>query len=209
MSQQINLFQGISREEGARFSSQTVLRASAIVIVFIAFLYVYISWQVGALRDEVKRSEQRHATLISKLDEARKKFKVRTKSQTLDTKVGRLDKLVEARVRVKEILQQGIYSNTTGYSRYLLAIARQHIRGIWITGIEVTGAGSEVTLRGKSIKPELVPQFVQRLANEPTLEGIQFKVFRLDRAENEKTKKREPYVDFLIKTSESVETDES
>lgn len=209
MSQQINLFHGVSREEGARFSSQTVIRASAIVVVFVALLYVYISWQVGALRDEVKRSEQRHATLISQLDEARKKFKVRTKSQALDTKVGRLDKLVESRARVKEVLQQGAYSNTSGYSKYLLAVSRQHLPGIWITGIEVMGSGNDITLKGKSVEPELVPQFVQRLSNEPALAGVQFKVFRLDRPENEKTKKREPYVDFLIKTSEIVETEES
>ncbi len=209
MSQQINLFQGISREEGAKFSSQTVLRASVIVAAFIALLYMYIYWQVDVLRDEITHSEQRHAKLISQLDEAKKRFKVRTKSEALEVKVARLDKLVESRAHVKQILLQGAYRNTTGYSKYLLAVARQHIPGIWITGIEVAGAGDDVTLLGKSLKPELVPQFVQRLSNEPALAGVQFKVFRLDRPENEKTKQRAPYVDFLIKTSEVVETEES
>ena len=179
------------------------------MVVFIALLYAYIYWQVGELRAEVTRSTQRHAALVSQLDQAKKQFKVRTKSQALEAKVARLDKLVESRGRVKEILQQGTYSNTTGYSRYLLAVARQHVPGIWITGIEVTGAGEDVTLRGKSLKPELVPKFVQRLSNEPALEGVQFKVFRLDRPEDEKTKQRAPYVDFLIRTSEIVETEES
>lgn len=199
MSQQINLYQAAFRKQPERFSASTLLRASAVVIAAVVLLYAFGRWQLSALRAEVANVEQQHTALLKRLEDTQRKFAARAKNEHLDREIARMETLIAAKSRVRDILERGVFANTRGYSEYLLAFARQHVNGVWLTGFDIAGAGERLTLKGRTTVPELVPQYVQKLANEQTLAGIEFQVFRMERPEKEQ--RRQPYIEFLATTA--------
>jgi hypothetical protein len=201
MSQQINLFQPIFRKEPKKFSAKAMLQAGLLVLLGVGLLYGYSQWQVNSLRLELARAEARQTAAAKRLDEMSRKFGKRAKDRLLEREIARLEGVIAAKSRIKEILESGVFANTEGYSEYLMAFARQHVSGIWLTGFDIGGAGEKLTLEGRSTVPELVPQYMQRLASEDALSGIEFQVFRMERPEEEEKIRAPDYIEFLVTTA--------
>ena len=113
----------------------------------------------------------------------------------------RLESEIVSRQRIQEALQSGVFSNTLGFSDYFISFARQHIHGIWLTGVDITGAAEQMILSGRSTSPELVPRYMQKLSAEKPLSGIVFNVFQMNRPAPDAKQMEPPYIEFQVKTS--------
>jgi hypothetical protein len=51
---------------------------------------------------------------------------------------------------------------------------------LWLTGASIVGAGKEIGLQGRTVQPDLVPQYISALSRESVLQGKSFA--RLDMA---------------------------
>ena len=203
MSQQINLFQPIFRKEPKKFSARAMLQAGLLVLLGVGLLYGYSQWQVNSLRSELARAEARQMAATKRFEEMSRKFGKRAKNRLLEREITRLESVIAAKSRIKEILESGAFANTEGYSEYLMAFSRQHVSGIWLTGFDIGGAGEKLTLEGRSTVPELVPQYMQRLASEDALSGIEFQVFRMERPEEDAKIRAPGYIEFLVTTADA------
>ena len=65
-------------------------------------------------------------------------------------------------------------TTTGGHARYLRALARQAVDGLWLTEVTVNGTGRDIALRGRALAPELVADYLRRLGQEDVLHGIAF-----------------------------------
>jgi hypothetical protein len=72
---------------------------------------------------------------------------------------------------------------------------------VWLTGFDITGSAEQMTLAGRSTNPELVPRYMQKLSAEPTLSGIEFRVFQMNRPAPDAKDTDVHYVEFQIKTA--------
>jgi hypothetical protein len=202
--QQVNLYQPIFRKQEKKFSARAMLQAIAAVFAGVVLLYGWTQWQVRGLKDELRRAEQQQATVAKRLNDVTAQFSGRRTVQSVDEEIARLEKQLAARQRVREILSRGIFGNTQGFSEYFAAFARHPMPGLWLTGFDIVGAAEQMTLQGRTTNPEAVPRYVQRLAAEPKLTGIEFQVFQLARpAPAGKT--AAAYVDFMLKTAGAPE----
>jgi hypothetical protein len=198
--QQINLYRPIFRKQEKKFSALAMLQAGVAVVAGIAIIYGLMLWQVRGLRTDLRQTEKRLVASVKRLDDANARFGSGSQGKQLEQQVAELEKQVAARERVRDLLGRGIFSNTTGYSDYLVAFARQHVSGIWLTGFDITGAGEYMRLQGRTIDPALVPRYVQRLSDEQVLSGKEFQVFTMGRPLDKDGHAAEPYVDFLFRT---------
>ena len=202
MSQQVNLYQPIFRKEEKKFSTLAMLQAMGLVVAGVVAIYAFTWWQIGALKSELKRTEQHHATATKRLVEATERFGQRaTGRNSLDSEITRLEGEIVAKQRIQEILQRGMFSNTHGFSDYFVSFARQYTPGVWLTGFDITGAAEQMTLAGRSTNPELVPRYMQKLSAEKTLSGIVFRVFQMNRPVADAKEPNALYVEFQAKTS--------
>ena len=201
MNQQVNLYHPIFRKKEKKFSAVAMLQAGGAIIAGIVLLYGLQLWQHYSQKKELAQIDKQQAMLTKRLEDVSQKFGRRTKSRLLQQEVDRLQRQLIARARVQEILQQGVFSNTYGYSTYFIAFARQHISGMWLTGFDITGGGEEMSLQGRSTDPALIPRYVQKLASEDTLNGTEFEIFQILRPQAEDKKRNANYVEFLIKTA--------
>lgn len=200
MSQQINLYQPIFRKEEKKFSTVAMLQAVGTVTLGVALLYAFMGWQTGTLRDELRRAEQSHAAAGKRLADASQKFGPRTGAASIGAEIARLEAEVAARQQIQEILRRGVFSNTRGFSDYFVSFARQRVPGVWLTGFDIVGSAEEMSLAGRTVNPELVPRYMQRLSSEKTLAGIEFRAFRMNRPEPEARGSDAMFVEFQART---------
>jgi Tfp pilus assembly protein PilN len=200
--QQVNLLQPPFRRAHLSFSAATMLRASAAVVVGILLVYAVWYWQLAAQRRDLHQMDIQNAALAKRVDDLSRKIKPREKNPQLEKEVARAEREVASLSNVRQVVQEKALANTRGYSEYLVALARQHVPGVWLTGLDITGAAESVRLQGRTIEPDLVLRYVERLSAEPSLAGTEFQIFQMTRPKKDKdSKELAPYVDFLIRTA--------
>lgn len=197
--QQVNLYQPVFRKQKRKFSATAMLQAAGIAVLGIGLLYGYTWWQVRQQRSELAQTDMQIAGLTKRLDEISRQFGQRLQSKDLQAQIQSLQKQVTEKEHLRQVLQSAQF-NTQGFSDYLAAFARQHIRGVWLTGLDITGAAEQLTLAGRSTDPELVPRYLQRLSAENRLSGIEFRSFQMSRATADAKGIGVSYIEFAAKT---------
>ncbi len=202
MIQQVNLFHPIFRKQQKKFSAKAMLQAGVAVLAGIGLMYALTWWRLDVLRRQAREVDQQQAAAASRITDIGRDFPVRQATPALAARLLRLQQRVAASKRAYRILQHEHFGSTGGYSGYLIAFARQDVPGLWLTGLHIAGTGRHMTLEGRSMLPDLVPRYLQRLSTEKILAGTDFAVFRITRPQRPSGKGAlEPYVDFIIKTA--------
>jgi hypothetical protein len=84
----------------------------------------------------------------------------------------------EARLKalheVDTLLRGGELGASEGYAEYFRALARQHVNGLWLTGVSITGAGSDIEVQGRAMQAPQIPAYIARLTSEPVMRGKTF-----------------------------------
>jgi len=200
--QQVNLFQAPFRRERQTFAAATMLRAAAAVAVGIALLYGISFWQISSQRSDLQQIDAQNTALAKRVEELTRTAKQPGKSRQVAEDLARAERELAALGNVQQVLQDRMLANTQGFSGHLVALARQHVAGVWLTGFDITGAGERILLQGRTTEPALVLRYVQRLSAEKSLAGAEFQIFQMSRPMKEKDgKEPAPYVEFLIRTT--------
>jgi hypothetical protein len=174
MSQQINLFNPIFLKQEKHFSALTMLQALAIILLCGILLTVYTAFQLSSLKNEASHTAAQLQLTQNQLAKVTAEYGPKQKDAKLDEKVQRMEADVQALQRVSATLKKGEFGNTDGYASYMDAFARQIVAGVWLTGFSIRGAGSELSIQGGALRPELVPAYLNRLKSEPVMQGASF-----------------------------------
>ena len=208
MSQQVNLYHPIFRKQEKKFSAQTMLQAGGLIMAGIVLMYVYAWVQIGYLRVQAGQVGDQYAQEVKRLQAASSQLAARKTDPQLEQDAQRLEARIAAVQHIREIAKHDYFAGIDGYSKYFIAFSRQRLSGLWLTGFNITGAGEQLVLEGRTEIPELVPEYLQKLSAEKLLAGTTFEIFQMARpqgvgVQNPNDKGMAPYVDFVIKTSES------
>lgn len=205
MSQQINLFSPIFLTQKKYFSAHTMAQALGLIVLgslaFSAFAY----WQTTGMSKEAAETVRRVKLEQARLERVRANYAPRGKSRLLQQEIGRLETQMGARAEVLELLKGGEFGRTTGYSEFLRAFARQTVDGLWLTAFHIKG--NDMTISGRAQQPELVPTYLQRLQQEPAMQGKAFANLEMSAPKSEPAAKGTPtappsYVEFTLQSNE-------
>jgi len=185
MMQQINLYQPMFRKQKKVFSAVAMLQVFLFFVVVFAGIYFFAIQQLQPFRQQVERLNKDIAQLTAHIGTLEQQQKKKVKSKLLEKEVERLTKELEKRERIQNLLSSHSFGNTNGFSSHLVALARQHVNGAWLTRISIKAGGKALGLEGKTLSPELVPTYIQQLANEKVLAGVAFNNMELNRSEKE------------------------
>lgn len=181
MRQQINLYQPILRTEPKLFGSSTALTAVVVVCAMLAALWGYGTYKVHRLEQSAQLLKQQQEQQEKALSQAGTFSASRSRPAELEAEVRRAAAEVTARTRALELLRAGAAGHTTGFAARLEALARQHVDGVWIDRMALSGATGSMSLGGATFDANLVPRYLQNLAAEPTLSGARFDQLIIDR----------------------------
>jgi Fimbrial assembly protein (PilN) len=185
MMQQINLYQSMFRKQKIVFSAMTMLQVGVFFLLLFSSLYAYQAAKVTPYKTQVTNIDAEITQLGSQVATLELSQKSKGKSKLLENEIDKLTKELEQRERISKILSSGSFGNTSGFSSYLESFARGHVEGTWLTNVSINQGGALLGLKGKTLSSELVPVYIQNLADEKNLQGSSFNVMELARVEKE------------------------
>ena len=174
MSQQINLFNPIFLKQKKIFAALPMAEALGAIVLGTLLMTWYASHNVDELAQRAAHGKTLLAERERRLQEANKQFAPRQKSATLTTDVAQARAELASLHRVEQFLQQGALGNSAGYAEYFRAFARQNVNGLWLTGVTIAGAGTDIGVEGRAMQPILIPQYIARLKTERVMRGKTF-----------------------------------
>ena len=184
MYQQINLYQPIFRKQRQIFSTATMAQALAIVAAALLAIYAYGWVKVGSLEVEVVQLERREVALMTQLTRMDPALGANRRAE-LEAELKRLNATLESQQRLIEELRKQPLGRAQGFSGYLAALGRQRTPELWLTALAINGGTEAIELEGRTLRPELVPEYMQRLGREAALAAQRFDRFEIERdAEN-------------------------
>jgi Tfp pilus assembly protein PilN len=174
VSQQINLFNPVFLQQKKIFSARTMGAALLLLVVGVAALQLYGKMRVQALQKQADAGAAQLATKQARLAGVAAEFVPRQKSAAVEAELAEAEGQLAALRDVSGVLARGELGNTQGYAEYFRALARQHVDGLWLTGVSIAGAGADIAVRGRALDPQRVPGYLNRLTTEPVLRGKAF-----------------------------------
>jgi Tfp pilus assembly protein PilN len=179
VSQQINLYNPLFLKQEKYFSARTMTQALGLIALGLLGLYAYalIESRTGEhAADQYRRqaaAQQEQAVALTT------RLAGQGRSSALEADVGRLDAEVRGKRATLQALGTGELGNTDGFSDFLAAFARQAQPGVWLTGVDIADSGNELAVRGRALRPELVPAYLRALNNESMMRGRRVTEMRL------------------------------
>ena len=215
MSQQINLFNPIFRRQKKYLSAVTMAQALGLILLGAVLLTFYAGYRSSRLAADAAEANNQLKAVQAQLAQVTAAFPPRKKSEGLEAQIRKVEEEMVSLQKAADVLRDGQFGSTTGHAEYLRAFARQSIDGVWLTGFSIQGAGTEISLQGRALKPELVPAYINRLKREAVLQGKSFsalhmQVPRLEQVVGATEKEKEsvsvaaPFVEFNLQSMETV-----
>ena len=177
MRQQINLYQPIFSEERKPLSALTLASVLLALIVGLGAYAVKAQLAVSALNVQAEALRAQQAEQQNLATEG----SVAEPLETVEARVKKLDRLVAERAMALEVLKSGAAGTTIGFAPRLEALARQHVDGLWIDSMQLSGAKGAMTLAGGSYDPDIIPVYLRSLAQDKVLAGTRFDDFVIER----------------------------
>lgn len=174
MSQQINLYNPDFEEKKKLFGAFALSQALVLLVAGVLGMTVYAQRSVADLQKQADAGAARVAKKKAQLAMVAVEFGPRGKSPELEAEAADAEAQLASLKRISDVIDRGDLGNATGYSEYFKALARQHVDGLWLTGLAITGAGCDIGVRGKATDPSLLPGFLSRLTQEKIMQGKAF-----------------------------------
>lgn len=194
--QQVNLYQPILRKQKKIFSAVTMLEICAIFVVGLLAIYAYGLWQGQALRQEAQRLQSQRRASARRLESLSRQASRGVPSTILQHRRQHLEAVLARRQQALGLLRGRSVGNTRGFAGSFRGLARQRIKGLWLTGVSIDDGGDQITLVGRTYSDRLVPRYLQLLGKEPSFRGTDFRKVMLKR-----DKKHARLIDFRLSTS--------
>jgi hypothetical protein len=209
MSQQINLFNPQFQPQKKICTVPGMTAAVGVLALALAAVGGYAKLRVLRLETEVAQGAERVQKAQKRLIDATAEFAPRAKDGRLEAELAEVQAEHDALGRVAAVIERGDLGNTQGYAEYFRALARQRVDGLWLTGVNIGGAGLEIGVRGRALDPALLPGYLARLRNEPILQGKpvgsmqigQAASVRVAGADGKETEAPAPFVEFSLQTA--------
>jgi len=180
MSQQINLFNPVFRKPVFSLTSADAMLYGVGIVIAVAALYsAYLSYRLQVVRRAAAAVAQQYQDETARRDQLQAAQTQHKPDAALTTEVAALEAKLAARQQIVEILNSGALGTTGGFSEYMRAFSRQTVSGLWLTGFDIKSDG--LSIAGRTLSPDLLPDYLKRLNQEPALQGKQFAALQISR----------------------------
>jgi type IV pilus assembly PilN-like protein len=207
MTQNINLFDPGSRKPRPRLSFVKLLSGLAATVAVLLAVHVFLEFQVTGMHGELRRGLEALNDGRAELQKHAGQAAARKPDPQLEIEIGKLQLELRQAHEAVAALNASSFGEGRGFAEYLRAFSRQSLEGLWLTAFTING--KELELRGRALRPDLVPAYIQRLNDEDVLAGRSFARLEMNRPEAQPAADKKPpqvasFLEFSLATREAV-----
>ncbi len=207
MTQNINLYDASLRAKREWLTAVNAATAVGVCVLAVAFAG---GWAVNDVRTLRQPANETHVALEAaqkELIDLTQRVAQAKPDARLQGELRAIQAAVTQRQSALGLLQAGGLGNEAGHANALNAFARQSINGLWLTGLVLDH--QQVALRGRSVSPDLIPNYVNRLNKEAALQGRSFRALNIERPMQEAAAsapaRSAPFVEFSLASAQGTE----
>lgn len=182
MSQQINLYSPIFRKQTKVFSATTMLQGLGLIVLVVAVFYYYMSAQSSLLELRAAESGRQLKSELERLKVYGARESPTERLKALAERKKALERTLGVQTQLLEGLKAGAFGRGEGYSGMLRALARVSVEGVWLTRVDFSEEGGELSLAGRAMRADLLPAYLARLRADPSLRTQEFTRLEVTRA---------------------------
>ena len=179
MSQQINLFNPIFLKQKRHFSALAMAQALALVLLGVLAMYAYEVRQNRTLAGVLAKADEQLEERRSQITRFGREFSTQGASRALANELSAAESRLAQRTSLLDDVKTGVGGDVQGYSRYLTALARQTMPGVWLIGLDIGGKSSALVIKGRALDSALVPAYMRALNRAAPLAGRRVDELRL------------------------------
>ena len=187
MAQQINLFNPVFLKQKKYFSAVTMLEALGLLLGGVLAFYGYALYESRSLARVAADTSRQLTAQGEQVASLTREFSPQGGRRLLQDEITSATARLKQRQELLAVLRTGGLGNTAGFARYLTALARQSIGGLWLTGFSISGDEVELVLSGRVLQPDLVPAYIRALNREEVMRGRRVSELRLTAREERET----------------------
>ena len=174
MAQQINLYDPALLRKRDWLALLNIVMGAAVLVILVMGAGFLARGGLPELQSQVTTSEtqlkaMREQVLVLGKRVAERKADPRIEQELTSTRL-----LAKAHGVVLDTLHHQLAADEPLFADYLRGLARQSMDGLWITGLAWSSGGDGLEIRGRTIDPSLLPEYIRRLNREPAFRGQSF-----------------------------------
>jgi Fimbrial assembly protein (PilN) len=173
MSQQINLI------NPSLIKKKDFLTTVNIGLVYGIFCTLMLAW-FGYINNQVSVLAKKHDVVASDLTQLQDSLtqmnaaKVsHVPDQNLKIQIAKLEAIEEVQAQILNLIGQS-KPQALSLANYMRGLAKQSMNGVWLTGFSIDQKTNAMTLRGRSLSANALPEYMKRLGKEPVFSGQLF-----------------------------------
>ena len=144
--------------------------------------YWYTGWRITTAKAEIAAADREIAQMRKQLAQYKDSETDEGPDPVL---LASLQRLEASQAQVTEaigMIREYRNASADGFSAVLRGLAKQPVEGLWLTQIRISGNDDTLSLKGKTLQADLVPQLIAKLGQEPVFRGRSFGNLRFERA---------------------------
>lgn len=177
--QQVNLYTEALKPKKVVLS----LAHMAISVFALVLVLALISWQKSdSLAKQTAKTDKKAAQLEeveNTTDMLRDRVKRIVRDEQLVLTNEKLQRQLQQRERLGELLGASVTQGGSGFSDLLLGLGRQKVNSVWLTRIYFADSGNSIALEGNATEVKGVPDYLANLRNEAVFLGRNFDLFEM------------------------------
>ena len=200
MSQQINLLNPQFLRQQKYFSAVAMLQSLLLLSAGTGLAVGFLVIERGRLDREVIETARLHKVQEERFKKLSFELSPDRANQELNASLKSAEEQIASRRILLERLGADVSAGSAGYSPLLRGLSRQHVEGVWLTGVRVDSASQQITLSGRARSADLIAPYMERLGTEPALKG---KAFRKLEVTGQATGVSASPLEFVLTTAEA------
>ena len=180
MQQQINFYHAEFRGNQQVFSAATLLKFCGAMVLGMLLTYVFALQKLASIESELQVVSSQETAAIERLQNIRPVLTTVSVENDWSTRLDDATRSLDEKQLVLSLVQGSTLGDSRGFSRYLRSLARQDTDGLWLTHISLSALGDKTRLEGHALRADLVPAYLQSLAEEPPFSTQRFHQFQID-----------------------------
>lgn len=206
MRQQINLFNPALAPTTQRWPARVIVGIWSVCAAMAIVLYGGAAYVTAHAAQEQSRQAKAVATLQTEVMQLTQQVAARKPEAALVQRQERLQAQLAARRQALARIDQRAPESDQGVSDFFMALSRQVLQGVWLTGLTIERGGSQIELHGRATDPQLLPRYLSQLRNEDVLRGHGFGSVSVQQPAATEPAPTQPYVEFRMASTAVGET---
>ncbi len=184
MQQQINFYRSEYRTTHQKFSSGMLLATCGAIVIAMFVGYGFSMYKAIGIESELKIVTDQERAAIVRFENFQPIMDAGSGDQSWEQRLEEARRSLRDQQLVLGMVADSSLGDTQGFSHHLTSLARQATEGLWLSYIRLSSLGDNTQLEGLALRADLVPAYLQRLAEEPPFATQRFTHFQIDRPED-------------------------